>query len=586
MPGILGPKKTGGGNLADAKRYYELAEEYFDNRDYEKSIENYNMAVLLNPLFSEAYFGRALAYYKLKEYDKAIADYTKTLELDPKNPIIYNNRGDVYYRKGDFVKAIKDYDKAVMLNPNYMKAYYNRGLCYASLEQYDKAVEDFSKVIELKPDFAEAYHLRGLAKEYNDDLDGAIEDYQKALELKPDLIEAKAHLDAAKAKKEQSGGEGGDGKEGKSDIKMVERPTSTFDDVAGMTKVKEVIRESIIYPLQNPDLAREYGKFGGGGVLLYGPPGCGKTYIVKAAAGEIGCAFINAKLSDLLDMYVGNTEKNIHKVFELARKNSPAIIFFDEVDAIGGRRGEGQQSQAMRMAVNQLLYEMDGVEANNQNVLVLAATNAPWDVDPALRRSGRFTKSIYIPEPDFCSRREIFKIHSKKRYISRFIAWTRLALATTGYSAADLKAICDDAATYPWREAQLKGHKRPINTGDYIKAIWHKKSSLPPWYGQANKQIGKQEEVTWIDGKKHVKYVESKIGPEEREQFSPLLKEIKRRNGFLYKVQSGVIKYFALVVMMLWPTPIMEPLFDVMCGVKKKKKKKSAEKAVVQQPKK
>ncbi|RME79689.1 MAG: AAA family ATPase [Methanobacteriota archaeon] len=545
----IGRRKKTSGSLADAKRYYELAEDYFDKRDYEKAIENYNMAILLNPLFSEAYFGRALAYYKLKEYDKAIADYTKVIELDPKNPIVYNNRGDVYYRKGDFGTAIKDYDRAIMFNQNYMKAYYNRGLCYASLEQYDKAIEDFSKVTELKPDFAEAYHLRGLAKEYNDDLDGAIDDYNKSLELKPDLIEAKAHLDAAKAKKEQSGKEG---KKGSSDIKMVERPNMSFKDVAGMDKVKETIREAIIYPLQDPDLARQYGKLGGGGVLLYGPPGCGKTYIVKAAAGEIGSAFINAKLSDLLDMYVGNTEKNIHKVFELSRKNSPAILFFDEIDAIGGRRGEGEQSQAMRMAVNQLLYEMDGIEANNENVLVIAATNAPWDVDPALRRSGRFTKAIYISEPDLKSRMAIFKLHSRNRFISKHIAWFRLGLATSGYSAADIKAIVDEAATYPWKEAHLHGKKRPITTGDLIKAVKKRKSSLPPWYGQANKQIGKQEEVTWIDGKKHIKYVESKLGPEEREQFSPLIKEIKRRNGLLFKIETTVLKNFALYV----PIPI------------------------------
>lgn len=545
----IGRRKKTSGSLADAKRYYELAEDYFDKRDYEKAIENYNMAILLNPLFSEAYFGRALAYYKLKEYDKAIADYTKVIELDPKNPIVYNNRGDVYYRKGDFGTAIKDYDRAIMFNQNYMKAYYNRGLCYASLEQYDKAIEDFSKVTELKPDFAEAYHLRGLAKEYNDDLDGAIDDYNKSLELKPDLIEAKAHLDAAKAKKEQSGEEG---KKGSSDIKMVERPNMSFKDVAGMDKVKETIREAIIYPLQDPDLARQYGKLGGGGVLLYGPPGCGKTYIVKAAAGEIGSAFINAKLSDLLDMYVGNTEKNIHKVFELSRKNSPAILFFDEIDAIGGRRGEGEQSQAMRMAVNQLLYEMDGIEANNENVLVIAATNAPWDVDPALRRSGRFTKAIYISEPDLKSRMAIFKLHSRNRFISKHIAWFRLGLATSGYSAADIKAIVDEAATYPWKEAHLHGKKRPITTGDLIKAVKKRKSSLPPWYGQANKQIGKQEEVTWIDGKKHIKYVESKLGPEEREQFSPLIKEIKRRNGLLFKIETTVLKNFALYV----PIPI------------------------------
>ena len=533
-------------NIDDSRKYYEIANNYFDKGQYDKAIENYNMAILLNPIFSEAYFGRALSFYKMKDYDKAIKDYSKAIELDPKNPIIYNNRGDAYYRKQNYTEAIKDYDKAIMLNQNYMKAYYNRGLCYASLEAYDKAIEDFKMVTKLKPEFPEAWHLLGLAYEYNEDLDNAISAYEKALELKPDFIEARAHLGSAKSKKEGGGGEGQG--EGKSDIKILKIPNMTFKDVAGMKSVKEEIKDAIVYPMMNPDLAREYGKLGGGGILLYGPPGCGKTYLVKAAAGEAKVAFINAKLSDLLDMYVGNTEKNIHKVFEKARKNAPSIIFFDEVDAIGGRRGESDQSQSMRMAINQLLYEMDGIEANNQNVLVIAATNAPWDVDPALRRSGRFSKSIFIPEPDFKSRRAILKIHMRKRPIEKNIAWNRLALLTIGYSAADLKALCDEAAAIPWKEAFKTGKKRKINTGDFIKATKNVKSTLPPWYGQANKQIGKQEEVSWIDGKKHVRYTESKMGPEEREMFKPLLNVIKQRNAWYYKIAAQLLYYIALYI--------------------------------------
>ena len=186
---------------------------------------------------------------------------------------------------------------------------------------------------------------------------------------------------------------------------------------------------------------------------MYGPHGCGKTFIVKASAGECDAGFVNAKLSDLLDMYVGNTEKNIHKVFELSRKNTPCILFFDEVDAIGGRRDQSQGAQYLKMAVNQMLYEMSGIESHNENVLVVAATNAPWDVDPALRRSGRFSKTIYVPAPDFTSRIAILKIHGKKRPLSRWIPYRRLALATMGYSAADLKAIVEEAASYPWKEA-------------------------------------------------------------------------------------------------------------------------------------
>ena len=535
-------------SLSDALKYYEEGNRYFEKGDYQKAIEMYSLAILYNPNFSEAYFNRALSYYKLKEYDKAIEDYTKAIELDPKNPIIYNNRGDAYYRKQDYMSAIKDYDKAIMLNPNYMKAYYNRGLCYATLEQYDKAIQDFSKFIELNPNFAEAYHLRGLAYEYSGDLDNAIKDYETALKLNPSLSEAKAHLEVVKAKKEGSSGEQGKSKES---ITLLQKPDMTFDDVAGMEHVKEEIREAIVYPMMDPDLAREYGKLGGGGILLYGPPGCGKTFIVKAAAGESKASFINAKLSDLLDMYVGNTEKNIHKVFELARKNAPCIVFFDEVDAIGGRRDQQEGQQYMRMAINQLLYEMDGIETNNENVLVIAATNAPWDVDPALRRSGRFSKAIFIPEPDLKSRIAILRLHARNRPVKN-IPWFKLALATWGYSAADLKAVVDEAAAIPWKEAFKTGKKRPITTADFIKAIKKKKSTLPPWYAQANKQIGKREEITYIDGKKHVKYTESKLGPEEKEAFEPLLKVIKRRNQWWNKIAVAIMRFIGLYVPIPW----------------------------------
>ena len=542
--------------LVDAGSYYKIANDYYEKGDYEKAIENYNMAILLNPLFSEAYFNRALSYYQLKNYDKSIADYTEAAELDPKNPIIFNNKGDAFYRKQDYTSAIKDYDKAIMLNPNYLKAYYNRALSYASLEDYEKAVEDFTKVVQLKPDFSEAYHLRGLAFEYAGDVDGAVSDYEKALELNPELAEAKSHLESAKTKKQAAGsggGGGGGGKEGgTSEIKVLRKPDMNFTDVAGMEKMKEEIREAVIYPMAKPELARRYGKLGGGGIIMYGPPGCGKTYIVKAAAGECDSAFINAKLSDLLDMYVGNTEKNIHKVFETARKNAPCILFFDEIDAIGGRRDAQEGAQYMKMAVNQMLYEMDGVEANNQNVLIIAATNAPWDIDPALRRSGRFGKTLYVPEPDFGSREAIIKIHAKKRPVGKGIPYKRLAIATSGYASADLKAIVEEASAIPWREAFKSGKERKVKTSDFIKAIKKKRSSLPPWYEQANKQIGKQEEITVVDGKEHKKVTDSKMGPGEKDAFKDLLKVIEKRTKWYNKAWIMFLKNFALIM----PIPI------------------------------
>jgi len=535
----------------DARTYYHRGNTLYEKGDYEKAIEAYNTAIILNPTFSEAYFNRGLCQYNLKNFDKAIADYAKSAELDPKNPVIYNNRGDAYYRKQQFNEAIEDYERALALNPKYLKAFYNRGLAYACLQDYEKAVEDFTEVIKLNTSFSEAYHIRGLAYDYLNQLDKAIADYDKAIELNPQFTEAINHRDIAKGK--MSGGGAGTQTMGGSDpnqqnqginaAKLLSKPTMKFDQVAGMHKMKEEINESIVYPLLKPDLAKKYGKLAGGGIMLYGPPGCGKTFIMKAAAGECQSNFINAKISDIVDMYVGNTEKNLHNIFETGRKNSPCIIFFDEVEAMAGRREDmGQSNAHMKMAVNQLLFEMDGVESNNANVLVVGATNAPWDVDPALRRSGRFGKAVIIPEPDFRSRADIIKMHVKKVPAAKGICYSRLALATIGYASADLKSVVEEAAAIPWRTAFKTGNQRPVSTEDFIAAIKKKKSSLPPWYAQAKKQIGSQEEKTVVDGKEHVKITESKLASAEKEAFKELLDIIKTKNEIWYKAYVWIMR--------------------------------------------
>ncbi|MCX8194925.1 MAG: AAA family ATPase, partial [Candidatus Micrarchaeota archaeon] len=393
------------------------------------------------------------------------------------------------------------------------------------------------------------------AYDYLNQLEKAIADYDKAIELNPDFTEAINHREIAKGKLAGGGGGGtaaiGEAaqNQGINAAKLLSKPNMKFKDVAGMNKVKEEINEAIVYPLLKPDLARTYGKLAGGGIMLYGPPGCGKTFIMKAAAGECNSSFINAKISDVLDMYVGNTEKNLHNIFETARKNAPCIVFFDEVEALGGRREDMQQStQYMKIAVNQMLFEMDGIESNNENVLVVGATNAPWDVDPALRRSGRFGKTIFIPEPDFKSRIDILKMHTRKVPAAGRISFWRIALATWGYSSADLKAVVEEAAAIPWREAFKTGKQRVVTTSDFIAAIKKRKSTLPPWYEQAKKQIGQQEEKTVVDGKEHIKITESKLAAAEKEAFKDLLDTIKRRNEIWHKALVWIIRHIGLYV--------------------------------------
>lgn len=268
----------------------------------------------------------------------------------------------------------------------------------------------------------------------------------------------------------------------------VESVTINFSDVANLEDAKKEIRQAIIYPLTKPKLAKEFGRKGGGSILMYGPPGCGKTYIARATVGECGVTFFNVNVSDIISKGVEEGANRLHDVFEEASRNPPAIIFFDELDAIGGRRVKGR-SYAEKMEVDQFLMEMDGVDNLGKEILVMAATNVPWNIDPALRRSVRFTKQIFIPPPDFETRQAIFKIHMQDLPVKENLDFAQLAEMTESYSASDIKAICDRAAEIPWNEA-LKGEKkRKINEEDFHKAVQKQKSSLIPWFKVAAEEL-------------------------------------------------------------------------------------------------
>ena len=172
----------------------------------------------------------------------------------------------------------------------------------------------------------------------------------------------------------------------------------TLADVAGLTEVKQRLEAAFLAPMRNPELRKLYGKSLRGGLLLYGPPGCGKTFIARAVAGELGARFITVSFADLIDMFVGRSERNIHELFEVARRNAPCVLFLDEVDAIGQKRSQ-LRNTPMRSAVNQLLLELDDVASDNTGVFLLAATNHPWDVDSALRRPGRFDRTLLVCRP-------------------------------------------------------------------------------------------------------------------------------------------------------------------------------------------
>jgi len=257
----------------------------------------------------------------------------------------------------------------------------------------------------------------------------------------------------------------------------------TLADVAGLTEVKQRLEVAFLAPMRNPELRRLYGKSLRGGLLLYGPPGCGKTFIARAVAGELGARFIAVSFADIIDMFVGQSERNIHELFEIARRNAPCVLFLDEVDAIGQKRSQLRHTP-MRSAVNQLLLELDDISGNNEGVFLLAATNHPWDVDSALRRPGRFDRTLLVLPPDAAAREGVFRYHLKDRPVAG-IDLARLARQTDGYSGADIAHICETAAERALMDSVRQGEPRMIVTPDLEAAIGEVKPSLGAWFDTA-----------------------------------------------------------------------------------------------------
>ena len=263
----------------------------------------------------------------------------------------------------------------------------------------------------------------------------------------------------------------------------IERPDLAFADVGGMDAVKEEIRMKIILPLQQPQLFQAYGKKVGGGILMYGPPGCGKTFLARATAGEVKAGFLAVGISDVLDMWIGQSERNLHAIFENARGHRPCVLFFDEVDALGANRTDMLKSGG-RHLINQFLSELDGVQASNEGLLILAATNAPWHLDPAFRRPGRFDRIVFVPPPDTAARAAILRLHVRGKPVDA-IDFDQIAKKTEGFSGADLKAVVDVAVEDKLREAMRTGTVKPLTARDLLDAAKKHRPTARDWFETA-----------------------------------------------------------------------------------------------------
>jgi len=270
---------------------------------------------------------------------------------------------------------------------------------------------------------------------------------------------------------------------------MIEIPKVTWDDVGGLERVKQEVREAIEWPLKYPKLFREAGIEPPRGILLYGPPGTGKTLIAKAVANEANANFIAIKGPEILSKWVGESEKAVRQIFRRAKLLAPAIVFFDEIDAIAPVRGS-DTSRVTERIVAQLLSEMDGI-AEMQDVVVIATTNRPDLVDPALLRPGRLEKLIFVPPPGEKERYEIFRVHTKKMKLADDVDLHELAKRTEGYTGADIAAVCREAGMAAIREAVREGkeHIDGVTMKHFEEALKKVRPSLTP------EQIREYEEL-------------------------------------------------------------------------------------------
>lgn len=396
--------------------------------------------------------------------DEAEQVYRTALSRWPEDADIKTGLAGVFYQQQKASAALVIIDELLKAADPPAPALLLAARLYAHAGGYDQAADAYRRAITLDPSLADA-ELNDLltdddpeAERLSEDPDDPAYDWDERLAAPvEDMPEAPTF--------------------------ELERAHITFADVGGMESVKEEIRMKIIHPLTNPELYKAYGKAVGGGILMYGPPGCGKTHLARATAGEVNASFISVGIHDVLDMWIGSSEKNLHELFETARANTPCVLFIDEVDALGASRTDMRHSNS-RHLINQFLSELDGIDQANDGVLVLAATNTPWHLDAAFRRPGRFDRIIFVPPPDEHARASILDILLKGKPAEQIDA-KKVARKADKFSGADLKSVIDIAVESKLQEALIQGKPLPITTKDLIKAAGVVKPTTREWFSTA-----------------------------------------------------------------------------------------------------
>jgi AAA+ superfamily predicted ATPase/predicted negative regulator of RcsB-dependent stress response len=440
--------------------------------------------------------------------NETITTLKKAVQFSPDNVPLREHLGDSLMSLGRYEEAADEFTSALAMAKDSDKLKLRLAGAFYYSGKYTQSLVIVEDLIKRKPEMAEGHLLYARLLLNDGSLAKARDEYRQAVQSDPSLTDKslEERLETTDKVMAMGAGEGmafaargGDDSPGKSSsakrnddlidedldgpYNKAERPSITFNDIGGMHAVKEQIRMKIIYPLTNASMFAAYGKKIGGGILMYGPPGCGKTHLARATAGEIKAAFLSVGIADVLDMWIGSSEKNLHELFEQARRIKPCVLFFDEVDALAASRSDMRTSNT-RQIINQFLVEMDGIEDNNDGVLILGATNAPWHLDSAFRRPGRFDRIIFVPPPDAPARAEIFRIVLKNKPVDK-IDFDLLSKKSEKFSGADIQNAVDVAIEKKLEQAMKTGTPTPLNTKDLENAVKSVKPSTLEWLAAA-----------------------------------------------------------------------------------------------------
>lgn len=414
--------------------------------------------------------------------DNHIKGLQEALALSPDNLPLRLMLAEGLLKVSRLNESEDEFKKILNQNKDHELAKLGLANVYFQQEKYSTAIIIFEDVDDKSPLSPDNLILLSKALVRNGETAKAIDYYKKSLGLNSSLTDEE--LDQNLRNKGNASLDVDDLIQSlENDMKQIEKPTINFNHVGGMQKVKSEIDIKIIQPLLNHELFKKYGKKTGGGILMYGPPGCGKTHLARATAGQIKANFISVGIQDVLNMWLGNSEKQLHELFETARRQAPCVMFFDEIDALGASRTDMRQSSS-KMLINQFLSELDGVQYSNDGLLILGATNAPWHLDGAFRRPGRFDRIIFVHPPDAEGRESILKILLNEKPTQNIDCKT-IAKKTEDFSGADLMAVVDRAIEDILREAIKTGMPKPIETKDILKHAMEVKPSTKEWFTTA-----------------------------------------------------------------------------------------------------